>query len=130
MRISERISLGALSWLAVSAGVLHFVTPQFFIDMMPAALPEHALLVYVSGVFEILGGIGLLVPRTRRFSAFGLIALFIAVFPANINMAVNHITPTGTSELPVWVLWARLPLQGLLIWWAYSFARKSKATVR
>ena len=129
MRTSEKFSVGALSWLGVSAGLLHFLKTQFFVDMVPAALPAPVSLVYVSGVFEILGGIGLLVPRTRRFSAFGLIALFVAVFPANINMAVNHITPTGTTEMPVWVLWARLPLQGVLIWWAYRVGRSAKARV-
>jgi uncharacterized membrane protein len=129
MRTSERISLFALSWLGVSAGVLHFVKTQFFVDMVPAALPAPELLVHVSGVFEILGGVGLLVARTRRFSAFGLIALFVAVFPANINMAVNHITPAGTTAMPVWVLWARLPLQGLLVWWAYSVGKSANARV-
>jgi uncharacterized membrane protein len=73
----------------------------------------------VSGVAEIAGGLGLLVPRTRRAAAWGLIALFIAVFPANVNMAVNEL-PLGTKTVPAWTLWARLPLQLVLIAWAYA----------
>lgn len=128
MRTSHRISLFALSAFVFGAGVMHFLKPQFFVDMMPSALPAHLMLVYVSGVFEMLGGVGLLLPQTRRFAAFGLIALFVAVFPANINMAVNHITPTGSPELPAWMPWARLPLQGLLIWWAYTIAQRAKTS--
>lgn len=77
-------------------------------------------LVFVSGVFEILGGIGLLYPFSRSFSAWGLIALFIAVFPANVNMAVNRIG-FGRKPPATWLLWARLPLQGVLIGWAYAY---------
>lgn len=128
MTTAHRISIYSLSAFVIGAGVMHFVKPQFFLDMVPSALPAPLMLVYVSGVFEILGGLGLLVPQTRRFSAFGLLALFIAVFPANINMAVNHITPTGSPELPAWMPWARLPLQGLLFWWAYTIAQQAKRT--
>lgn len=126
LRLVDRISLGVMSAFMTAAGVMHFVTPQFFVDIVPAALPEPLLIVYVSGVFEILGGIGLLVPRTRRFSALGLIALFVAVFPANVNMAVNHITPTGSAPVPEWAAWARLPLQGVLLWWAWTIARRAR----
>jgi len=77
-------------------------------------------LVLASGVFEILGGLGLLLTRTRAIAAWGLIALFIAVFPANVNMAVNRIG-FGRRPPPAWLLWARLPLQALLIAWAYVF---------
>ncbi len=90
-----------------------------YVAMMPAALPWHLALVYISGVAEVAGGLGLLVPRTRRAAAWGLIALFIAVFPANVNMAVNEL-PLGTKAVPTWALWARLPLQLVLIAWAYA----------
>ena len=126
MRTVDRISIGAMSALMAGAGVMHFVTPQFFVDIVPAALPSPLGIVYVSGVFEILGALGLLVPATRRFSALGLIALFVAVFPANINMAVNHITPTGAAPMPEWAAWARLPLQGLLVWWAWTIAQRAR----
>lgn len=125
MRTADRISIALMSALMIGAGTMHFVTPQFFVDIVPAALPSPLSIVYVSGVFEILGGLGVLVRRTRRFSALGLIALFVAVFPANVNMAVNHITPTGAAEMPAWAAWARLPLQGLLVWWAWSIARRA-----
>lgn len=127
MKTTERISIGLMFALMMGAGVMHFVTPQFFVDIVPAALPAPLAIVYVSGVFEILGAIGLLVPQTRRFSALGLLALFVAVFPANVNMAVHHITPTGAAPMPAWVAWARLPLQGLLLWWAWSIAERARS---
>ena len=76
------------------------------------------LLVFGSGFFEIAGGLGLLVKQTRRAAAWGLIALFAAVFPANVNMAVHKIY----TDNP-WILWGRLPFQGVLIAWAYWFTR-------
>lgn len=127
MRTTHRISIGALSAFMFGAGVMHFARQQFFVDIVPAWLPAPVLLVQISGVFEILGGLGLLVPQTRRFAALGLIALFVAVFPANINMAVNHITPTGAPPMAAWMPWARLPLQGALIWWAYTIATHAKS---
>ncbi len=123
MKLRERLSLYGLAAAMVAIGITHFVRPEPFVEIMPAFLPAPRLLVYVSGAFEILGGIGLLVPRSRRFAAWGLIALYIAVFPANINMAIHHITPTGTPALPTWALWARLPLQLVLIALAYRFTR-------
>ncbi len=99
----------------VTVGVLHFVRADLFVPMMPYALAPWALeLVWLSGVFEILGGIGLLIPSLRRFSAWGVAALLVAVFPANLHMAVYHVTPAD-RDIPAWVLWARLPLQPALI---------------
>jgi uncharacterized membrane protein len=85
--------------------------------MVPEILPAPLLLVQISGIAEIAGGLGLLFPATRRLAAWGLIALLIAVFPANINMAVNHL-PLGSHTIPQWALWARLPAQLVLVWWA------------
>jgi uncharacterized membrane protein len=104
------------------AGLNHFLAPAPYVAMMPAALPAPLALVYISGVAEILGGLGLILPATRRLAAWGLIALFIAIFPANINMAVNHL-PLGDRVLPTWALWARLPLQFVLMAWAYWYTR-------
>ena len=87
---------------------------------MPKVLPAPLLLVYFSGVFEVLGGIGLLVPQTQRYAAWGLVALLVAVFPANVSMAVNKL-PLGRRTLPTWMLWVRLPLQAVLIAWAWLF---------
>ncbi|MGI9147990.1 MAG: DoxX family protein, partial [Chloroflexota bacterium] len=115
-----------LALFMIGAGVMHFVRPQGFIRVVPTFLPAPAELVFISGVFEVLGGAGLLVQRTQRWAAWGLVALFVAVFPANVNMAVNHIG-LGTTRGAAWLLWARLPLQALLIAWAYWFARRAEA---
>jgi uncharacterized membrane protein len=115
----------ALRWLLtivmVGAGANHFINPAPYIAMMPGALPAPAALVYISGIAEILGGLGLILPATRKLAAWGLIALFVAVFPANVNMALNELVsrPLGTTKVPVWALWARLPLQLVFIAWAY-----------
>lgn len=111
-----------LAALMVYAGVMHFVAPGAFIPMVPAWLPAPAALVAISGAVEILCGLGLLVPGTRRWAAWCLVALLIAVFPANVNMALNHL-PFGRHEVPTWALWARLPLQAVLVAWAWSFTR-------
>jgi uncharacterized membrane protein len=100
----------------VLAGLNHFRSVSVYAGMMPAAFPDSwdVPLVYISGVFEILGGLGLILPATRRFAGWGIIALLVAVFPANLNMALNHL-PLGDTEVPQWMLWARLPLQLPLI---------------
>jgi uncharacterized membrane protein len=116
--------LTILKWLLagfmVLAGVAHFAAPRGFEIVVPKFLPAPRLLVYVSGFFEILGGIGLLVPQTQHIAAWGLVALFIAVFPANINMAINDL-PLGRNKLPRWAHAIRLPLQGVLIAWAWMY---------
>jgi uncharacterized membrane protein len=118
-----------LRWLLtvgmVGAGLNHFIKPDPYVAMMPDALPAHLALVYISGVAEILGGLGLILPRTRRLAAWGLVLLLLAIFPANINMAVNHL-PLGDRPVPTWALWARLPLQAVLIAWAYWYTRPEK----
>ena len=119
VRSALRLLLAAIM---VSAGVLHFVRPSGFVKIVPAVFPAPYLLVFVSGAFEILGGLGLLYRPTRRFASYGLIALFVAVFPANINMAVNDIQPAD-MHIPESLLWLRLPLQALLIAWAWWVGR-------
>jgi len=104
----------------VLIGITHFTSPRGFIKIVPKWLPAPAALVAISGVFEILGGVGLLIPATQVFAAWGLIALYVAVFPANINMAVNNIQ-VSKQPMPAWVAWARLPLQLVLIWWAWLY---------
>ena len=103
-------------------GVLHFAIPVPFIRIVPPQLPYPEALVYISGFFEILGGIGLLVPRVSRAAAWGLIALFIAVFPANINQAVNNISIEGIPHNQL-LYWCRLPLQAVLIAWAWVYTQ-------
>ena len=99
----------------IFVGILHFVRPSGFVAIVPPFLPAHSAIVYISGFFECLGGVGILIPRFHRAAVIGLIVLVVAVFPANIYMfmhpeqfAVGWITPLA--------LWIRLPLQPILIW--------------
>ncbi len=108
-------------------GVLHFAVPAPFIKIMPPQLPYPEALVYISGFFEILGGIGLLVPPVSRAAAWGLIALFIAVFPANINQAINSIPIEGIPHHPL-LYWFRLPFQAVLIAWAWVYTKPDQRT--
>ncbi len=110
-----------LALLFIVGGLNHFRNPAPYLAIMPPQLPFPRELVALSGVFEILGGAGLLVPRTRKFAAWGLVALLIAVFPANIYSAFHGLQLNG-KEVQRWILWARLPLQLPLIWWAFSSA--------
>lgn len=112
-----------LTIFMVAAGLNHFLAADTYEAMVPRALPAPELLVQISGVAEILGGLGLILPATRRLAAWGLVALYVAVFPANLNMAINHL-PLGTHELPTWALWGRLPLQLVFIAWALMFTRR------
>lgn len=105
-----------LGGLFVVAGANHFRSPEPYVSMMPAWLPWPETLVQVSGVAEILGGLGVLIPRSRRLAAWGLILLLIAVFPANLNVAL-HGWPG--RNLPGWVLWLRVPVQLVFIWCVY-----------
>ncbi len=112
-----------LALAMVGIGIQHFTNPAPFEKIVPAYLPLPLAIVYVSGLFEILCGIGLLILPVSRIAAWGLIALYIAVFPANVNMAVNSIRIEGTSY-PLIFNWARLPFQALFIAWAYWFTHK------
>jgi uncharacterized membrane protein len=102
----------------IAAGVSHFVSPGSYLAIMPASLPWPAALVFISGVAEIAGGAGVLFERTRRTAAVGLIILLVAVFPANVHAAQDGMNLSGWI-VPPWVLWLRLPLQGVLIAWVY-----------
>lgn len=102
-----RFAMGAFF---TGVGVHHFVDPTPYLAIVPPYLPSHLLLVQVSGFFEILGGVGLCIGSTRRPAAWGLIALLVAVFPANIHMLVNDVyLPNMPHER--WLLWARMPMQ-------------------
>ena len=96
----------------ITAGVTHFLSPEWFVRIVPPMLPAPLALVYLSGVAEIAVGIGVLIPRTRHYAALATVALLVAVYPANIYMAVSGVMG---SEL---VRWGRLPLQGVLVLWA------------
>ena len=120
--LRERVRTG-LRWLLtvamVGIGVLHFARPEPFLAIMPPFIPFHLAMVFISGAAEIALGIALAPEKTRRWASWGLVALYIAVFPANIYMAVAGIAPTG-EPVPTWAAWGRLPLQPLLMllaWW-------------
>ena len=104
----------ALSLFFINVGVDHFINPDFYLNIMPDYLPFHAEAVYLSGFFEILGGIVVLIPKLRALARWGLISLLIAVFPANIYMAMN---PNLFPEFSLALLYFRLPIQFLFIFW-------------
>ena len=111
----------------IVAGATHFLIPEAFAQIVPPMLPYPLALAYLSGLAEIVLGVGLLIPRTRKLAAWGVIALLIAVFPANIYMAVSDVTVTGvfgrTLDPSPAVRWGRLPLQAVLICWAWWYTR-------
>jgi len=115
------MSRALLGLTFVATGVLHFVKPRMYEAIMPRYLPAHRELVYASGVAEIAGGAGVLHPRTRRVAGWWLIATLLAIFPANVEMAVHA---ERFERFPPAALWARLPLQGVLIAWAWSTAAR------
>jgi uncharacterized membrane protein len=112
----------ALAAFFISAGVNHFLVPRTYRAIVPPRLAAHSKeLVEISGAAEILGGIGVLIAPTRRAAGLSLIALLIAVFPANLYMAQS---PELFPRIPRWALYARLPLQPLMMWWAWRATRK------
>ena len=116
----RKLSLSGLAVFFIYFGIDHFINPEFYLSIMPPAFPLHLEAVYISGFFEILGGICVLIPSLRRIAGFGLIALLISVYPANIYMAI---TPEAFPEISIELLYFRLPLQFLFIYWAYSVTR-------
>ena len=116
----SRAALGPAA-LFFTAGMLHFVMPGFFDRIVPPWIPNVRLATYLSGVLEILGAIGLLIPATRVAAAWGLIALLAAVLPANIHM-LNQARAADASAGYIAGLWLRLPLQPLLMWWVWRVA--------
>ena len=119
----RRISLFVLGAAFIAAGILHFVKMPLYVRIVPPWLPGHASLVTISGIAEIAGGMGVLIKQTRRAAGIGLIALLIAVFPANVQMALH---PQQYSDIagPA-VLWARLPLQLAIVAWVWFSCLRS-----
>lgn len=109
----------------IAAGVAHFVRPEFYLRIMPPWLPWHEELVFVSGVCEVVAGGLVLIPATRRAGGLFAIAVLLGVFPANVWMALD---PSIWPEVPTWARWARLPLQALLILWAWWATRARSET--
>jgi len=112
----SRIPLLVVALFFISGGIAHFVFMDFFAMSIPDYLRYPRELVIISGVFELFGAIGILVPQTRLLAGYGLIALIIAVYPANINMALH---PEQFKNLPALFLYIRLPFQFLFVWFVW-----------
>ena len=98
------------------AGIMHFVFPAQYADVIPPIFPAHLALVYISGVCEFMGGLGVVVPAVRKQAGYGLIALLLAVYPANFYMLYQQWQEHGWTVY-TWLLVARLPLQFPMIYW-------------
>jgi uncharacterized membrane protein len=127
MSVVKRCSLWIMAIFYVVAGIAHFVNPSFYMEIVPPYIPRHRQVVFLSGIAEI--GLGLLlIPRaTRQVAAWGVIVLLLAVFPANLHQAINQVHP---AHAPAWMgtptplaLWMRLPLQAVLMLWAWWHTR-------
>jgi len=120
---------GILAVCMVVAGVLHFAATEPFVKIVPGILPFPTAIVYISGLIEIILGATLLLPKTQRLAAWGLVALFIAVYPANLNMAINGIELEGVPNT-WWFQAIRLPFQFVLIAGAYWYTRDEDEAVQ
>jgi len=122
-----RLSLGLVvqSIFYVASGVNHFWHEAFYLHIMPDHYAHPLALVRLSGIAEILGGLGLLLPATRRLSAAGIALMLVVFFDVHVFM-LRH--PGRFPEAPLWLLWARIPLQFVLIWWALIYARRGDRT--
>ena len=116
----RKLSLFGLALFFIYFGIDHFINLEFYLSIMPPVFPLHTEAVYISGFFEILGGVCVLIPSLRKIGGWGLVALLISVYPANIYMAI---TPQAFPEISIELLYFRLPLQFLFIYWAYSVTR-------
>jgi len=129
----RKIAPFVVSIFFIIVGITHFTSPDFFVSIVPPYLPAPLALVYVSGFFEIVGGLGVLLPVTRTLAGYGLLALLVAVYPANLHMAMN---PSEFPDIPPAALYARLPIQfvfGWVVWWATRPTRNAdfeRAAVR
>ena len=112
----RKLAILAFSSFFITVGIDHFINPDFYLAIMPPMLPLHLEAVYISGFFEILGGLGLLLSRFRKISGWGLLALLIAVYPANIYLALTNGAALNTTPL---IAWGRLPFQFVFIGLAY-----------
>ncbi|MDB5226280.1 MAG: hypothetical protein JWN78_473 [Bacteroidota bacterium] len=117
MTLLQQISLYSMAFFYIGGGVNHFIKPKFYLSIMPAFLPWHILLNQVSGIAEIVLGIGLFFKPTRMISAYLIIAMLISFFLVHISHLFN---PPKMAEGKYWVLVLRIPLQFVLIYWAWS----------
>lgn len=115
------LALIALAVFFFVGGLGHFLFTEFYVSIVPDYIPTPALMVAISGLGELVGALGILLPRTRRIAGLGLMLLVIAVSPANVFMAEN---PAEFGNFPQWLLYARLPIQlAILLWIGYAMRR-------
>ena len=129
MSLMKRVLLYLMGAFYVFAGVNHFLNPDFYLPMMPPYLPWHEELIYLSGIAEIVCGVGVLVPATRVMAAWATIALLLAVYPANIHIAIHDIPIGEATEGAGALNYVRLALQFVLIAWAWWYTRNDAAPV-
>jgi uncharacterized membrane protein len=128
LSLFRRICLAGLVLLMGGSGAIHLTKPEFYTPIVPRFLGDAGFWVFWSGILEIVAALLLLAPRTRRWGALLTMAILVAVYPANIQMALDGGRPGGGwyagSSL---ILWLRLPVQPLLVWWAWTFYRDRRA---
>jgi len=115
------VLLWVMGLFYIWGGIFHFLRPDYYLAMMPPYLPWHYALVILSGVAEVLCGVGVLIPATRKIAAWATIALLVAVFPANIHVAMNDIPVFGATEGAGALGYVRLPFQLVLLAWAWWY---------
>ena len=123
MKTIKQVLLWLMGLVYIAAGANHFLSPDFYLPMMPRYLPLHPELVFLSGVAEIAVGLGVLIPQTRVWAAWGTIAVLLAVYPANIHVALNNVPIGDPPEALGAMNYVRLPFQFVLIAWAWWYTR-------
>lgn len=119
--LTQDINIYMITGLFLFTGSMHFITPGFFLKIMPDYIPYHKAMVFWSGIAEIAGAVGFFIPFFRLYTAWGLILLLLAVFPANIEMFLKARRKRG-FVLFTWLTLLRLPFQPLMIWWVFVTA--------
>ena len=122
--IIKRLSIYSLGLGYLMIGINHFLDPEFFLKIMPPYLPWHLELVYISGAFEIVLGLSLMISKLRKYAAWGIIFLLIAVYPANIYLAFNEAPQKALDISPFLASWVRLPIQFVLLGFAYWHSKE------
>lgn len=118
------LTIFIMAFLYIFIGIKHFLDPAFFLKIMPPYIPFHLFFVYISGVFEILLGLGLLFEKTRKYAAYGLIALLVLVFPANIHLYFNPEILEATQQAALIRMFFQLPLIFIAYWHSLSSEKK------
>ena len=117
----KTVLLWVMGIFYVLAGLMHFLRPDYYLPMMPPYLPAHLALIYLSGLAEFVLGFAVLLPATRRPAAWGIVLLLIAIFPANVHIALHNVPVFGAKEgAGIWN-WVRLPFQAVLVAWAWWY---------